>query len=192
MQRHLDEFLSEKYKSLGRLEKRLLFKEIGEKFESHVHSGNDFSDEEGKCLLSDGLLGVLRMRCPELEQNEVFSFLVKLNNTIQNLETKFVGHPYSDIKTEIQTHLQDINSDDYNIWKAIQLNYTQNLNWIGDIETGKGGNRATFIKAIEQTLDKRSLLQQKEEELSSLEAEAKVYDEELKSRQQDGQSLGEE
>ena len=85
----LPQFLSTRYKELSRLKQLSLYREIEKKFNETVRS-SDFSDAEGECLLSEGLLGVLRMRYPEIEQNEIFNFYVKLNNTIQDLETRLM------------------------------------------------------------------------------------------------------
>lgn len=145
----LSEFLSENYKSLDEWDQMDVVDAIQNSFDGTV-KGIDFSDAEGDCLLSEGLLGVLRMRYPEIAQNEVFNFYIKLNNTIQDLETRLQGHPYSDIINEIQAHLEDENAEDYNIWQAIHSNYTENFFWIGNSATGKGGVREAFLHDLEK------------------------------------------
>ncbi len=145
----LSEFLSENYKSLDEWDQMDVVDAIQNNFDETV-KGIDFSDAEGDCLLSEGLLGVLRMRYPEIEQNEVFNFYIKLNNAIQDLETRLQGHPYSDITNEIQAHLENESAEDYNIWQAINLTYTENFLWIGDSATGKGGIREEFLHDLEK------------------------------------------
>ena len=145
----LNEFLSENYKSLDEWDQMDAVDAIQNNFDETV-KGIDFSDTEGDCLLSEGLLGILRMRYPEIEQNEVFNFYIKLNNTIQDLETRLQGHPYSDIINEIQDHLKDESAEDYNIWQAMHSNYNENFFWIGDSATGKGGVREEFLHDLEK------------------------------------------
>ena len=145
----LSEFLSENYKSLDERDQMNMVDSIQDKFAETVER-IDFSDDEGDCLLTEGLLGVLKMKYPEIEQNEVFNFYVKLNNTIQNLETRLQGRPYFDIMNEIQAHLKDESLEDYNIWQAIYLNYTENPFWLKDRVTGKGGVREKFLHDLEK------------------------------------------
>ncbi len=163
---------------------------------NNMVSGEDFSDEEWEVFLSEGFLGILAKRCPELQQNEVFNFYVRIDKMVRDLEKSFKGKPYSEILTEIQAKLTDENSNDYKIWQAIQGLYTKDFMWVSDTETGKGGQRDDYVHYLEleeRSLD-NSLLEQKEDELSSLEAEAKRISEaeNLIDQQTPGQNIGEE
>ena len=170
-------------------------KEIQKAWEDKI-KGEDFSEEEWKCLLTEGFLGLLQKKCPELEGNEVFNLYVKVDSTIRDLEARFKGQPYSEILKEIQNHLEDKSSEDYIVWQAIQDNYSNNMFWVSDPENGNGGQREEYIhfREIEKENQSKSPLQQKEQELSSLEAEAITISEAeaLIDQQKEGQDIGEE
>lgn len=145
---YIDEFLSDEYKSKGEREKSLLKYEINEKFNEKV-AGEFFSEEEWICFLKDGFLGVLRMKCPELGQNEVFNFLISLNCAIQELETELQGKSYTEVLASIQTRLGDKDSNDSNVWKAVKLCYDKYTFWVSDKSTGNGGKREEYLKFLE-------------------------------------------
>ena len=89
--------------------------------------GKYFSEEEWNCLLKDGFLGVLRMRCPELEDSKAFNFCLQVDQKIKELEQKYREKPHSEIIKEIESHAINENADNRILWEFLKKIYTRDL-----------------------------------------------------------------
>jgi len=143
-----DEFLSDDYKSKNRIEKNKLQHEFEEKFNTNIANGEKLTDSEVEFFLIKGFLGLLEMRCPDLQKNEVFVFLNKMINVIEKLETESLDKSYEEIISSIHINLLNQDSPDFNLWNAINLNYTENPFWVADKSTGLGGLREEYIEFL--------------------------------------------
>lgn len=108
----------------------------------------NFSEEEWKCLLKDGFLGVLEMNYPELKDNPTFVFCKNVVNRVNELEEKHHGHPFSELLGDVQSHVDaSQGEDDKKIWKCIKDAYGDFL-VLGE----KSSNRQSFHNFYEMKL----------------------------------------